>query len=81
MLFLNLRRSERAAALAEIMNEYDWYIPEGTHDTAMLKQCKSYLNDICEVVIFIATKSQPVWACTDILGVSWILPEMPKVCV
>ena len=70
MLFLNLRRSARAAALAAMMNEYDWYIPEGTHETAMLKQCKSYLNDICDVVIFMATKSHPVWAWIDIFGVS-----------
>ena len=81
MLFLNLSRSERAAALAEIMKEYDWYIPAGTHETAILKQCKSYLNDIWDVVIFIATKSHPVCAWTDIFGVSWIFPDTPRVCV
>ena len=59
MLFLNLSRSASAAAFAEIRNEYDWYIPEGTQDTEMLKQCRSYLKENCVVVIFIAVKFQP----------------------
>jgi hypothetical protein len=62
VLFLNLNRSDNAAALAEMIKEYDWYIPEGTHETPILKQCRSYLNDIWDVVIFIATKSHPVCA-------------------
>ena len=50
MLFLNLSRSASAAAFAEIRNEYDWYIPEGTQDTEMLKQCRSYLKENCVVL-------------------------------
>lgn len=76
-----MSRSERAAAFAAILKLHDCQFPVGTQDTLMLKQCKSYVALNCVVVIFMAIKSKPVVALSDIFGVSLILPERPRVCV
>ena len=78
---MNLSRSARAAALAAILKLQDCHVPVGTQETAILKQCRSYVALSCVVVIFIAIRSKPVVILMLIFGVSLMVPLRPRVWV
>ena len=81
MLFLNLRRSDRAAAFAAILNDHDSHCPFGIHEKVMLKQCRSYVALNCVVDILNAMISKFVDRFNDSAGVSFTFPDTPSVCV